>query len=572
MRYLRTATIAAAAISVSIGLGGWGCPASDHPGRGAALTSVAAWPDAQPVQTPTGAGQAIGLALQRGNGEFDASERALLGALYERGEPLWTDVNGRPTAKARDALSIMAAAPADGLNAADYSVEALRRRLAALEAAAAPARAAAFDVALSAAMLRYFRHLHLGLVDPRTIGFKLDARAEQHDFVSLLGDAIANDRLAATAHDLAPPVVQYRLLRDILMQYRTLAAGARLDPLPPHSGAVRPGSPYQGLLPLYQRLVAFGDLSRDTPLPRPGSTYDEPIVEAVKRFQERHNLEPDGILGAATYAALQVTPAARVRQLELALERLRWLPDLDDRRFIALNIPMFHLWAWDSVPPSGAPTLGMRAIVGRALRTKTPVFADDMRAVIFRPYWNVPHSIVRHEILPLVVRDPGYLDRHDMELVRGEADEGTVVGPSAANLKLLGQGRLRMRQRPGPRNALGLVKFDFPNEDNVYMHGTPMQELFGRARRDFSHGCVRVEDPVMLAEWVLKDEPGWTRERIVNAMSGKLTTSVMLSRPIQVILFYITAVVMPEDGTVRFAPDIYGHDAALERALRRRAK
>jgi murein L,D-transpeptidase YcbB/YkuD len=129
-----------------------------------------------------------------------------------------------------------------------------------------------------------------------------------------------------------------------------------------------------------------------------------------------------------------------------------------------------------------------------------------------------------------------------------------------------------MRQRPGPRNALGLVKFDFPNEDNVYMHGTPMQELFGRARRDFSHGCVRVEDPVMLAEWVLKDEPGWTRERIVNAMSGKLTTSVMLSRPIQVILFYITAVVMPEDGTVRFAPDIYGHDAALERALRRRAK
>jgi murein L,D-transpeptidase YcbB/YkuD len=228
---------------------------------------------------------------------------------------------------------------------------------------------------------------------------------------------------------------------------------------------------------------------------------------------------------------------------------------------------MFQLWAWDGVPPSGAPTLGMRAIVGRALRTRTPVFVDEMQAVTFRPYWNVPHSILRNELLPLIARDPLYLERHDMEIVRGEGAHAAIVERSDEALAQLRAGRLRVRQRPGPRNALGLVRFDFPNADNVYMHGTPTPELFSRTRRDFSHGCVRVEDPVTLATWALQGEPDWTRERVVAAMSGDISRSVNLSRPIQVILFYLTAVVMPEDGIVHFAQDLYGHDAKLQRAL-----
>jgi murein L,D-transpeptidase YcbB/YkuD len=198
------------------------------------------------------------------------------------------------------------------------------------------------------------------------------------------------------------------------------------------------------------------------------------------------------------------------------------------------------------------------------------VFADAIRAVIFRPYWNVPRSIVRHELLPIVRRDPGYLERHDMELVRGDGAEATVVIPIEENLDLLAQGKLSLRQRPGPTNALGLVKFDFPNVNNVYMHDTPAAELFSRSRRDFSHGCVRVEDPVTLATWALKDEPEWSRTRVIAAMSAGRSTSVKLSRPIQVILFYVTAAVMPEDGTVRFAADIYGHDTRLEEALANR--
>ena len=202
--------------------------------------------------------------------------------------------------------------------------------------------------------------------------------------------------------------------------------------------------------------------------------------------------------------------------------------------------------------PNDAPTLAMDVIVGRALSTQTPVFDEEMREVIFRPYWNVPRSILRNEILPLLERDPDYLRRQDMEIVRGPGDNARPVEATAENLVLLRQGALRVRQRPGPHNALGLVKFVFPNEENVYMHGTPAQALFSRSRRDFSHGCVRVENPVALAEWALKEHPEWTRDRIVSAMAGTQSVHVSLPRPIQVILFYTTAVVMPEDGTIHF--------------------
>jgi murein L,D-transpeptidase YcbB/YkuD len=248
----------------------------------------------------------------------------------------------------------------------------------------------------------------------------------------------------------------------------------------------------------------------------------------------------------------KVPLAWRIRQIELALERLRWLPHLGEERFVAVNIPMFRLWAFDALRPDGHASFQSRVIVGRALNTRTPVFVDQMEEIIFRPHWNVPASIIRNEILPALARRPGYLRAHDMEV---------VSAPGAP---------LRVRQRPGPSNALGLVKFVFPNDDNVYMHATPAPALFGRERRDFSHGCVRVEDAVVLAEWVLRDQPEWTRERILAAMNGQAPIQVELPRPIRVILFYLTAVVTPEDGVLRFAQDIYGHDARLHQALTRK--
>jgi murein L,D-transpeptidase YcbB/YkuD len=195
------------------------------------------------------------------------------------------------------------------------------------------------------------------------------------------------------------------------------------------------------------------------------------------------------------------------------------------------------------------------------------VFVEEMRYLIFRPYWNVPPGILRYEIVPQLAREPDYLEKNDMEIVRGPGDDARPVAPTAENVARLGSNGLRVRQRPGPGNALGLVKFVFPNDENVYLHGTPARELFARARRDFSHGCVRVEDPVALAEWVLSDQPEWTRARILTAMSGPRPRRVDLSRPIRVILFYVTAVVMPDDDTLHFADDIYRHDARLDRAL-----
>jgi murein L,D-transpeptidase YcbB/YkuD len=245
----------------------------------------------------------------------------------------------------------------------------------------------------------------------------------------------------------------------------------------------------------------------------------------------------------------QTEPSSmHVRQIELAMERLRWLPDLNGSRLLVVNIPMFRLWTFEEDRADGTPSIEMNVIVGRARTTRTPVFAAELRSVVFRPSWNVPDSIVRNEILPALGRDPRYLEKHDMELTRSG-------------------GRVSVRQRPGPGNALGLVKFVFPNPHNVYMHATPVRELFGRARRDFSHGCVRVEDPVTLAVWALADEGGWTREQVVAAMESTTTEAVVLRRPVRVVLFYTTAVYMADTGTVRFADDIYGYDARLEKAL-----
>ncbi len=510
-------------------------------------------------------------------GSLAPTEVKQLSALYagDGCAPLWVDASGRPGPDSRSALALLEGAASEGLDPADYGGVILRRWAETLEAARsrAAADAAAFDVGMSAATLRYLRQLHEGRVDPRAIGFHMSSPADDnHDFASILRAALASHRIPETAAAFTPPLVLYRGLRGALARYRALADDWTLVAPPAPAKPVRPGDPYPGVADLRRLLSALGDLPPEAPAPSPPAadrpaSYEGALVDGVKRFQARHGLEPDGVLGKETFAALHVPLAWRARQIELALERLRWLPHLSPERFLAVNIPMYRLWAWTGIPPSGAPALGMKVIVGRAFDRETPVFVDEMQYVIFRPYWNVPPSIARGEVLPAIARRPGYLQRQDMEIVAGPGDDSRPVPATAANLALVRQGKLRVRQRPGPKNALGLVKFVFPNDENVYLHDTPAPQLFGRTRRDFSHGCVRVEDPAALAEWALEGEGDWTRERIEAAMNGARSQRVTLRRPIQVILFYVTAVVMPEDGTVHFADDVYGHDRRLHAAL-----
>mgnify|MGYP003593260454 CR=1 FL=1 len=433
--------------------------------------------------------------------ELLAGAFAALGASALRAaepQPVWSE------ALQREARSILDGAASEGLDPADYR--------------AGP---------VEAAFARYLHDLHLGRVRARDLGFGVTVPVQDGALVAqALQDGIAAGRLASAVERLTPALAQYRQLREMLARYRRLASG----PAP---------------VTLQAQLVAFGDLAADADV----------NDDAVKRFQARHGLEADGVIGRATTAALAVPPARRVRQIELAMERLRWLPQRSGRPLIAINIPMFRLWAWDADAAEASPALAMNVIVGRAMRTQTPVFADEMTHLIFRPYWNVPRSILQNEVLPAIERDPGYLARHDMEMVPG-ADGGAP----------------RVRQRPGAKNSLGLVKFIFPNDADVYLHGTPARELFARSRRDFSHGCVRVADPPALALWLLKDQPAWTREAIEAAMNGTRTQQVNLSAPVPVLLYYLTALVSPDDGLLHFADDLYGHDAALERRLAARRR
>jgi murein L,D-transpeptidase YcbB/YkuD len=484
-------------------------------------------------------------------------------------EPLWIGITGRVSRHADEALALVKAAADEGLDPEAYQASHLDRLRRSLEAASSsPAALAGYDVALSASTLRYLLHLHSGRVDPRTVGFRPGAPADRPDLAAMLRSAAKDGRVIEMAAGLRPPFAQYDALRAMLSRYRrlTLVPDSARGELPPFPTALHPGERYSGLEALRYRLTALGDLPAGAPR-GDTMTYEGPFVDGVKRFQVRHGLTNDGILGTSTQAALRVPLAWRVRQIELALERLRWLPVLGPQRLIAINIPMFRLWAWESGSSRRDPSFGVNVIVGRAMRTRTPVFVEQMREVIFRPFWNVPPSIARHEIVPLLERDPDYLRRQQMEIVRGPGDAARAVAATGENIALLKQGQLRLRQRPGPQNALGLIKFVFPNADNVYMHGTPAQALFSRSRRDFSHGCVRVEDPVALAEWVLSGGTDWGRDRILSAMAGTQSIQVPLSQPIPVVLFYTTAAVTPEDGTIHFAEDIYRHDAVLDRAL-----
>ena len=481
-------------------------------------------------------------------------------------DTLWLDAAGQPNASAQDALRLLADAGSDGLAPQAYRAADLAKQAAAL--AALPGTAAspqpAFDGNLDASMRRFLHDLHLGRVDPRALGFRV-ARpgARTPDFAALLRAAAVAGRLPQLVAELRPQLGQYAKLREALARYRALAVDGSLRPVAMVVPAKRGATECDGAA-LRRLLIALGDLAADAAAAV--DCNDPELVGGLKRFQSRHGMTSDGMVGKATLLALNAPLPHRVLQLELALERLRWLPDLGARPFVAINIPMFRLWAWDPAARNDAP-IDMGVVVGRALNTQTPVMAEDMHHLVFRPYWNLPRSIVRNEVLPAIARDPGYLTKNDMEMVRGAGDDALPVASNDENLAALRQGGLRLRQRPGPKNSLGLVKFIFPNDANIYLHDTPATQLFGRARRDFSHGCVRVEDPVGLAHWVLRNQPGWTRERIEAAMAGSSPLRVDLTRPLPVILFYMTAMAVAADQTIHFADDIYGHDAKLVRAL-----
>ncbi len=490
-------------------------------------------------------------------------------------DEVWV-TQGRPSSLAQQAIGLLLDAASHGLDPEDYSAESLAQQVRQVQAqGVADPGAQALNRALDVALLRYLNDLHLGRVDPQVLHHNFRRQhASPFDASALLQQARQQGDLRLAVATAVPRFPLYEHLRRVLAQYRGLAGhpawATDLPPLPratgQNVGKLDPGQAYAGLPLLVQRLQVLGDLATVSPEP---ANYDATVEAAVRRFQTRHGLTADGVVGKATLAHLTVPPAARVRQIELALERLRWTPLLQSRRMVVVNLPEFVLRAYE-VQDSGRVQLHqeMKVVVGKAMDTRTPLFDEDMRFIEFSPYWNVPPSIARKELVPKLRRNPGYFYDQGFEFVGSNGQVLTSLSGDRLDAVLAGQ--LRIRQRPGPKNALGDIKFVFPNRDNIYLHHTPATALFERDRRDFSHGCIRVEKPLELAQFVLQDTPGWDESRIRAAMDKGESNTLRLSQPLPVIIAYGTTLV--KNDLTYFYDDIYGLDRVLDAALRKRTR
>ncbi len=482
-----------------------------------------------------------------------------LPTFYERRgfTPAWSQ-RGRWAPRADQLVRLIGAVGAEGLRPSDYHLAALRARLERPEPSIE--RLVEADLLLTDAFLILAAHTVSGRIDPATFDPEWIAVRREVDVSALLERVAGGQDPAQALRGLQPAHAGYARLVDALARHREIAAAGGW----PRIGAgpsIKPGMTDPAVAVLRRRLAASGDLA-DTGVPDLPERYDDVVVAAVVSFQRRHGLDDDGVVGPKTREALQVDAASRVRQIELNLERWRWLPQELGRRHLLVNVPDFRL----RVSDAGNEVLTLRVIVGRAMR-RTPVFSDMMRYLVFSPSWEVPPTILRQDKLPELRKDPGYAAAQNMRVFQRTDGGWTEVDAAQVDWPRATAANVRLRQRPGPANALGGVKFMFPNRFNVYLHDTPARELFARSQRDFSSGCIRVETPLELAVYLLSEDPAWTRETILAAMQAGQERSVSLPRPIPVHIQYWTAWAA-EDGTVQFRRDIYGRDGKLDAALR----
>jgi len=477
--------------------------------------------------------------------------------------PLWLNGN-QPTPQATAIIALLQNSVHKGLNPDDYDASHWQGRLNGLKSANDGALAE-FDAAVTVGLMRYISDLHIGRVNPASFKFGIDIETKKYDLPQFVTQDVQHAvDVEAVLAQIEPPYNGYKRTGIALQHYLELAAKGDGPLVPDVTKTVGVGDAYPGTAQLAARLTLLGDLPADAAVSTDSHVYDATLSGGVKSFQDRHGLTPDGKLGKDTVQQLNVPLATRVVQLDDALERWRWLPPQFPQPPVVANIPEFVVRAFDA---EHKVAFSSNVVVGKAMRTQTPVFAKDMRYIVFRPYWNITPSITRGEIVPHLTKDRSYLARKNMEIYDSS---GRVITDGAVSDEVLAQlraGRLMVRQKPGKDNSLGLVKFIFPNENNVYLHSTPAQELFSRSRRDFSHGCVRVEKPAELAAWLLRDQLPWNLEKVQQAMqSGPDNQQVNLKTPVPVVIFYLTALV-EEDGSIHFFDDIYGFDKSLNAVL-----
>jgi murein L,D-transpeptidase YcbB/YkuD len=529
----------------------------------AAQLLLGLWIASTPVRAQDATGEALnarvealqaGLEVEIGSARLVAGE--LLSEIYARRsfQPLWPG-----EARIRELLALLENAALHGLDPDDYQVAELRSALLRQSLNPTSFGQADLDLLASEALIRYVYHLRFGKVNASSLDTNINFRREfQPDLdppAALAALTTSTENLAAQlaeALDFGPIYLQ---LQAELARYRQLAAAGGWEGIAP-GPTLKPGDQDLRVSALRVRLAVTGELDSAAA----GTDYDKELETAVRRFQQRHALDEDGVAGAQTLAAASVPVEQRIDQLRLSLERLRWVQkEQADRNVLVVNIAGFRAFLMEN----GLPVWSARVQVGTPYR-QTPLFRDDIRYLEINPTWTVPPTILRKDILPKLRDDPGYLTRREIDVID---KNGQRVDPLSLDWSQYSRGvPYTLRQRPGPNNALGRVKFMFPNEHFVFLHDTPSRSLFGRARRAFSSGCIRVERPFELAELLLRDSQRWNEENFDELLAGGKTTRINLPEPVPILILYLTAS-LSDDNVARFGPDVYERDPTLLAAL-----
>ncbi|MBD3288323.1 L,D-transpeptidase family protein [candidate division KSB1 bacterium] len=480
-------------------------------------------------------------------------------------EPAWSDQSGALPV-ALDLLQALKRADDEGLKQEDYhfaKIQSILRELntnAKINSEFDSGIAVNFDLLCTDAFLIYGAHLIAGRIHPETIDPQWRANLREVDLAALLQRALDSNEIDRALKSLLPPQNGYRLLKKAYQKYRAIKENGgwtlieKGDPL-------KIGDSNQRVYAVRQRLRLTSDLGMESA--ETDSLFDENLNRAVQIFQMRHGLDASGTVDAATLQELNVPVSKRLVQIRVNLERWRWLPQDLGERHILVNIANFALDCIDE----GRSELNMRVIVGKQYR-KTPVFSDKITYMVFNPYWHVPNNIAKQDILPLIKKDPEYLTKKKIKVFRSWEANTEEMNPADINWsEVTGENlTFRFRQDPGPENALGRIKFMFPNQFNVYLHDTPTRDLFQKSKRDFSSGCIRVENPIGLALFLLKTDKEWSIQKIEKELSNMVEHTIRLPEAVPVHLLYWTAW-CDGNGMIQFRKDIYGRDRKLLAAL-----
>jgi L,D-transpeptidase YcbB len=479
-------------------------------------------------------------------------------------EVAWTR-DGVPTATATAFMSQFQDAATKGLIPEDYDAPRWAERVKALSDKSADA-ISLFDVAMTVNVMRYISDLRIGRVNPSHFNFEIPVQEKRYDLAEFVSDnAVDATDVPKLITSVEPDSDDYRKTEQALAHYLDLSkqqGQAAAEPLPTVTKAVSAGDAYPAAGALLARLQLEGDAASDAVLnTTTNPVFNSMLSDAVKNYQTRHGITEDGKLTSQTIKSLNVPMDFRVAQLQDSLERWRWLPDPYLHARLMVNLPEFVLRGYD---PDHKLDFTMRVVVGQMMgQHETPVFTHMMKYLVFRPFWNVPVDIARKELVPHMTANHGYLASKNFEVTNNKG-----VVETDYTTKQVAQGAVMVREKPGPKNSLGLVKFIFPNQYDIYLHSTPAVSLFERSRRDFSHGCIRVQKPADLAVWVLQGQGGdWDLEKVQDAMnSGPDNKTVSLKTPLPIVIFYLTATVA-EDGQAHFFDDIYGYDSEMQKVF-----